>query len=70
MDLTYCIFHVTLQMSQSQYVSQPIFKVSLLAQYFIDYSEILYIAIYIHYLDAPSIRTSNLFIFDFPIFYT
>ena len=63
-DLIYCIFHVTLQWSRSQHVSQPIFEVSLLAQNFIDSSKILYIVIYIYYLGAPSTGTSNNFFFS------
>ena len=57
----YCIFHVTLQWSRSQHVSQPIFEVSLLAQNFIDSSETLYIVTYIYYLGAPSTGNSNFF---------
>ena len=64
----YCIFHVTLQWSRSQHVSQPIFEASLLAQNFIDSSEILYIVTYIYYLGAPSTRNSNYFFLIFRFF--
>ena len=63
----YCIFHVTLQWSRSRHVSQPIFEVSLLAQNFIDSSEILYIVTYI-YLGAPSTGTSNFIFLIFRFF--
>ena len=65
---TYCLFHVTLPSSQSQHISPPIFGVSFLAQYSIESSENLYIALDMCYLGAPSTRSSNLFFSIFRFF--
>ena len=59
--VAYCLFHVTLPMSQSQHILYPIFEVLYLAQYYIELSEILYIVLYMYYLGAPSARSSNFF---------
>jgi hypothetical protein len=67
-ELTYCLFHVTLPMSQSQHISYPIFEESFLAQYFMESSEILYIVLDMCYLGAPSARSSNLIFLIFRFF--
>ena len=64
----YCLFHTSLPTSQSQLILQPIFEVSFLAQYCIECSEILYIALDIFFLGAPSSRTSNLIFWIFRFF--
>jgi hypothetical protein len=66
--IIYCLFHMSLPMSRSQLILQPIFELPFLAQYYIECSEILYTALNIYCLGAPSTRTSNFFFLIFRFF--